>query len=170
MIYDRVFAQDAEMTDSQLHFSVQDTGVGIPDAELPHIFERFHRVEGAKGRTYEGSGIGLALIQDLVKLHGGSVSASSRIGEGSIFRVVIPLGSAHLPADRVSPVQQMAGTTAVRPEAYTQEALTWLASSPQLSTTVGSAGTKARILLVDDNADMREHVGRSWNRNTRSSL
>src|SRR5581483_1864540 len=52
---------------------VQDTGTGIPEAELPRIFERFHRVENVRARTYEGTGIGLALVQELVKLHGGSV-------------------------------------------------------------------------------------------------
>ena len=53
--------------------TISDTGVGIPAAELPKLFDRFHRVEGAKGRSFEGSGIGLALVQELVKLHGGSI-------------------------------------------------------------------------------------------------
>ena len=62
---------------------------------MPRIFERFHRVEGAKGRTYEGTGIGLALIREYVKLHGGSIDAASRPGQGSTFTVALPFGSSH---------------------------------------------------------------------------
>src|SRR5262249_7041090 len=81
--------------------SVRDTGTGIPEAELPHLFERFHRVKGARGRSYEGSGIGLALVQELVKLHCGEVSVESEVNRGSEFTVMIPLGKAHLPAERI---------------------------------------------------------------------
>ena len=62
------------------------------------MFERFHRVEAQRGRTHEGTGIGLALVQELVKLHGGTVRVESVLGEGSTFTVTIPLGTAHLPA------------------------------------------------------------------------
>lgn len=72
------------------HLTVLDTGIGIPAAELPNLFQRFHRVDG---RTYEGSGIGLALVSELVKLHGGTVSVKSEPGVGSAFEVSIPLGS-----------------------------------------------------------------------------
>jgi signal transduction histidine kinase/PAS domain-containing protein len=80
---------------------VRDTGTGIPANELPYIFERFHRVDGAHGRTFEGSGIGLALVLELVKLHSGTVRVTSEVERGSTFVVSIPLGSAHLPADRI---------------------------------------------------------------------
>ena len=96
--------------------TVSDSGVGIPAPELPHIFERFHRVRGAKGRTYEATGIGLRLIQELVKLHGGAVHVESRLGEGSAFRVSLPLGSAHLPADRIG-VAGKANQTSTAPGA-----------------------------------------------------
>src|SRR6202000_1460080 len=80
---------------------VRDTGIGIPAAELPKLFERFHRVEGAQGRTFEGSGIGLALVQELVNLHGGSISVESQARRGTTFTVKIPLSAAHLPAAHV---------------------------------------------------------------------
>ena len=64
---------------------MRDTGTGIPAEELPRLFERFHRVENARGRTHEGSGIGLALVQELVKLHGGSIRAESVLGQGTTF-------------------------------------------------------------------------------------
>ena len=78
-----------------------DSGTGIPAAQLPLIFDRFHRVEGASGRTHEGTGIGLALVRELVKLHGGTVIAESVLGRGTTFTVQIPFGSAHLSPDRV---------------------------------------------------------------------
>jgi PAS domain S-box-containing protein len=146
--------------------TVSDTGTGIPEIELPRIFERFHRVEGAKGRTYEGSGIGLALIKELVKLHGGTVEVTSRIGEGSAFSVFIPYGQAHLPKERVViGAAASAGNAAVLPAAFTNEALTWIARDRLLHAAdeppaEQHAGPRPRILLADDNADMREHVAR----------
>src|SRR5262249_41244148 len=71
---------------------VSDTGIGISEAELPHMFERFHRIKHTKARTYEGTGIGLALVNELVRLHGGSVSVTSSEGRGTTFTVSLPLG------------------------------------------------------------------------------
>lgn len=109
----------------QVELTVQDTGVGIPAAEIPHLFERFHRVKGSKGRTFEGSGIGLSLVQELVNLHRGTVEVTSIEGEGSCFKVCIPTGCAHLPADRIS-TTQTTSSPAVRSMPYVAEALRWL--------------------------------------------
>src|SRR6185295_10268219 len=81
-----------------VELGVTDTGTGIPAAELPRIFERFHRVEGARSRTHEGTGIGLALTHELVRLHGGTIDVESGVGEGTRFAVRVPGGSAHLPS------------------------------------------------------------------------
>ena len=86
---------------SSVELAVRDTGTGIPQQELPHLFERFYRVKGARGRTFEGSGIGLALVQELAKLHGGTVHVRSVENEGSTFSVIIPLGKDHLPSGRI---------------------------------------------------------------------
>src|SRR6185436_11479923 len=107
---------------------VADTGTGIPESELPRLFERFHRVEGTQGRTHEGSGIGLALVQELVKLHGGTIEAASIIGRGSTFRVRIPLGSDHLPQERVRAGSERASST-MRAWSFVEEALRWLPES-----------------------------------------
>ena len=147
----------------QVELAVSDTGTGIPAEELQHLFERFHRVKGAQGRSYEGSGIGLALVQELVKLHGGTVSVVSEMQQGSTFTVSIPVGTDHLPADRVGGAKTLVSTS-LRGEAYVDEVLKWLPVDghhetlsvlPELQT-----GIRPRILLADDNADMREYVRR----------
>ncbi|MBE9228597.1 diguanylate cyclase, partial [Phormidium sp. LEGE 05292] len=88
-------------TPSHVILEVRDTGTGIPPEELPHIFQRFHRVKGATGRSYEGSGIGLSLVQELVKLQGGSIRVNSVVGQGTCFTISIPTGYSHLPGDRL---------------------------------------------------------------------
>ncbi|MBM0741089.1 PAS domain S-box protein [Phormidium sp. CLA17] len=111
---------------------VRDTGTGIPAAELPHLFERFHRVEGTRGRSYEGSGIGLSLVQDLVKLHGGTISVNSVVGSGTCFTVRIPTGTAHLPPESLGTTQLF--STALGAIPYVEEALRWL---PEANTSSG---------------------------------
>ena len=144
---------------------VADTGNGIPKSELPRLFERFHRVEGAGGRSFEGSGIGLALVQELVRIHGGKIAVESEEGRGTVFRVRLPFGFAHLPADKI----KAKGTTApVSADAYVEEALRWLpdASRDDVIFDVGrktlqsAARHDAHVLLADDNADLRDYVRR----------
>jgi CheY-like chemotaxis protein len=142
--------------------AVSDTGTGIAPADLPHVFERFHRVHGARARTHEGTGIGLALAQELVRLHGGSIGVDSIVDRGTIFTVSIPTGSAHLPAEWVS-VPRSACSTSVSAQAYVNEAVGWVsdraAQTDAARSPIPDAGLP-RILLADDNADMREYVSR----------
>jgi hypothetical protein len=109
---------------SEAVLTVSDTGTGIPEDELPRLFERFHRVLGARARTNEGSGIGLALVSDLVRLHGGRISARSQLDEGSELEVRVPLGFRHLEADRVE--HGVSGTEVCQADAYVEEAMRWL--------------------------------------------
>ena len=104
---------------------MRDTGTGIAPEQLPRLFERFHRVEGARGRSIEGSGIGLALVQELVRLHGGGISVDSEQGKGSRFTITLPFGAEHLPSASVHSNAQPL-PTAVRAQAYLQEAAAWL--------------------------------------------
>ena len=112
-------------SDGHFELTVHDTGTGIPAEELPKLFERFHRVAGARGRTHEGSGIGLALVQELVRLHGGTVAAESVYGEGTTFRVRIPVGNGHLPQAQVGSAGRQA-STAIGAQSFIEEALRWL--------------------------------------------
>ncbi len=160
--------------------TVADTGAGVPPHEIPRLFERFHRVQGVSGRTQEGSGIGLALVQELVRLHGGSVDAHSEVGRGATFNVRLPLprGPA-VSVDSKAMGHALAGAGA---DAFLQEALGWSGSAPAASAaaaaaTAASAATAdqasgaqqdrrfadtfgARIVLADDNADMRAYIHR----------
>ncbi len=155
----------------QAILTIADTGTGIPDHELPRIFERFHRVEGAKGRTYEGTGIGLALIQELVKLHEGVITVESKLGKGTSFSVALPLGMAHLRPEQIEGAPEPAVSPLAAkgiPKSFADEAVNWLprnAVTSSLRTPPGpregpeqKASQKPRILIADDNADMREHV------------
>ena len=107
-----------------VQLQIRDTGVGIPGEHLDHVFERFHRIESTQARTHEGTGIGLALVQELVKLHGGSVRVESAVGAGSTFIVTIPTGKEHLPAERIQATQTLAATT-IQAEAYVEELRRW---------------------------------------------
>ncbi|MCC5653307.1 response regulator [Nostoc sp. XA013] len=153
-----------------VELEVQDTGTGIPAAELPHLFERFYRVQGSRGRTYEGSGIGLSLVQDLIRLHGGSVRVSSKLNQGSCFIVLLPTGTAHLPIERIASRHDLPNTASVT-AAFVEEAWRWLPEEAQVpgSTSAWEQNTffssaplplcpSARILLADDNADMRDYL------------
>ena len=143
---------------SGIDLAVSDTGTGIPPDELPRMFERFHRVENARGRSHEGSGIGLALVSELVKLHGGSIAVDSALGQGTTFLVRIPKGTAHLPAERLRASTASAAAASLRgAEAYVAEALEWLPDVPQ---TLAPRQDLPRVLLADDNADLREYARR----------
>ncbi|MGH8256341.1 MAG: PAS domain-containing protein, partial [Steroidobacteraceae bacterium] len=152
----------------QAMLEVIDTGVGIPAREVPRLFERFHRVEGIQGRTQEGSGIGLALVQELVKLHGGAITATSEPGRGTTFRVTLPFGTAHLPAERLK-ASRAASPAAIGAQVFVQEALRWISphqenTAPSLQGHSHAADARfvqtagARLLVADDNADMRQYI------------
>ena len=162
-----------------VELSVRDTGVGITSEEMAHIFERFYRVQNARARTNEGTGIGLAFVQELVRFHGGWIKVESDPGAGTTFKVWIPFGNAHLPAERIQ-AARLQVSTALGAEPYIEEALRWLPGREAAAETsdfpalqelsVARASEKTatpvqRILLADDNADMREYVRRLLSEN-----
>jgi signal transduction histidine kinase len=169
--FDGTIAVETSLSDCGEHVTVtvRDTGTGIPAAELPHLFERFRRVAGARGRSIEGSGIGLALVRELVNVHGGTISVESEMGQGSAFTVTLPFGSEHLPADRIGNARAE-NSGEIRAQAYVDEALSWLGDASQETALsaraaaeigpiapVQGAGSQ-RVLIADDNLDMRTYL------------
>ncbi|MFN8392470.1 MAG: ATP-binding protein [Bdellovibrionota bacterium] len=160
--------------ETDVELAVRDTGTGIPPEEMDHLFDRFHRVENARGRTHEGSGIGLALVQELAKLHHGTVAAESALGSGSTFRVKIPVGMDHLPPDQVRSTDTLPRESGS--QQIVEEALRWLPEAQDIETTQResryvepdeTSGTpsilheaRPKVLIVDDNSDMRLYMGR----------
>lgn len=153
--------------EEQAVLRVSDTGTGIPEADQPRLFERFHRVAGSRSRTHEGSGIGLALVAELVTAHGGAVEVASAEGQGSTFLVRLPLGHAHLPADQV---EHEAGVIAVAADGLTRsmvaQTLSWLPDDARPRSELPEPSgletsdrePRATVLVVDDNADMRSYI------------
>jgi PAS domain S-box-containing protein len=136
---------------------VKDTGIGIPESELPKLFQRFHRVQNVTGRTHEGTGIGLSLTKELVQLQGGEISVSSRDGVGSEFTVSIPTGKYHLQGETV--IDEEFNVDSILADIFVQEADALL---EQPLTENGGEVKKnvPTVLVVDDNADMRNYIQR----------
>lgn len=153
----------------QVVLTVQDTGIGIAPKELSRLFERFYRVANVKSRSYEGSGIGLSLVKELVHLHYGTIEVCSIEGKGTTFTVTIPSGKNHLPPHLIK-TQNTSSYTTIAKQSYIQEAAHWLTEEESLTQTTTSfeywlgidqnENRKAVILLVDDNLDMRNYIGR----------
>jgi PAS domain S-box-containing protein len=172
--FEGLVAVSMKSVGSAVELVVRDTGVGIPEDQLERVFERFHRIEGTHARTHEGTGIGLALVNELVKIHGGSVRVESALGQGCVFTVTVPQGTAHLPVERIHGTRSLT-STAIGAKAYADEAERWLPDEANFSvdvadlpertllTTTPRAEPSAQrelILVADDNADMRQYLGR----------
>ncbi|MEO6966528.1 MAG: ATP-binding protein [Acidobacteriaceae bacterium] len=159
--------------EGSVQLTVADTGIGVPAVQLPKLFQRFERVEGAKSRSYEGTGIGLALVQELVTLHEGSVEVDSEENVGTRFTVRIPTGTAHLSQEQVGCRREMS-SAATRLEVFVSEAMSWvpglenreaagaldIVDTERLLVRPDQLATRKRVLVADDNADMRHYVTR----------
>lgn len=144
--------------DDCFELQVADTGCGIAPEDLPRIFDRFAAIEAPKARTVERTGIGLSLVKERVKLHGGTIEAQSDLGVGTTISVRIPRGHAHLPQDRIA-TEGASLQPATAAEPYIEEALGWLAEdAAPTSVVIPPNPSRGRILVVDDNADMRGYL------------
>ena len=160
-------------TPESVELKVSDTGIGIPQEAQPRLFERFYRVPGAYGRTHEGTGIGLSLVSELVKQHGGSIRVESTPGAGSCFVVNIPAGNTHLPPERLCSEPRDPGVSAAA-LTFVEEARRWVtedlldpmtvtrpeSSEPQTLASRTTTEARPLVLLADDNADMRGYIER----------
>jgi len=151
-----------------VELSVTDTGVGIPDADIPYLFTRFHRIEGVRARSSEGAGIGLALVRQIVGLHHGSVRVRSIPGTGSTFTVWVPYRQPWLPhSPPRAPAPGVATTARLSRRAYADEAQLWLDGDVVPAAVLDEpppqpvpAGKHPAVLVVDDNPDMRRYLCR----------
>ncbi len=134
-------------TDTHFTITVQDTGIGIEAERLPHIFDRFYQVDNSNRRNYEGTGIGLALVKELVEVLKGEIKVESQIGKGSTFEVRIP-------CDKSSWEQYIINQPLV-----TKEPTPRLVNEPQQPAANKTTDTDLPILLiVEDNADLRAYI------------
>lgn len=158
---------------NHVRLEVEDTGIGISKNDQQRLFERFYRVQGTRSRTHEGTGIGLALIKELVKMHCGSIEVHSEVNHGSKFTISIPTGSEHLPKDRING-SRILSSTSIGATPYVEESMRWLpnslvetndfnhqqATKKIITEPSGNVNSGGRILIVDDNTDMREYLYR----------
>jgi PAS domain S-box-containing protein len=169
--FDGTISVSLRAEESHAVLRVSDTGSGIAAAEMPRLFERFHRIPATRSRSNEGSGIGLALVRELVGLHGGSITAESTEGAGTTITVRLPFGHEHLPDANLAAAGPEVISAATDP--FLAEALRWLPDgqpdqvTPAATPDPGARprdpagrGTRPRVLLADDNADMREYLQR----------
>lgn len=145
--------------DGHCLLTVSDTGIGIRADQLPHLFERFQQADGSTNRRYEGSGLGLALVKELVSLHQGQVTVESTYGQGTTFKVSIPTGRAHLPADQVVEMVLMPEMSRAAVE-LADVALLVDEAEPQGVGAIADSSTphSVDVLVVDDNADLRAYI------------
>jgi len=157
------------MTNANSHclLQVKDTGIGIRTEQIPYLFERFRQAEGSASRSYEGTGLGLALVKELVEMHGGKISLESVYGEGSIFTVWLVKGSTHLPAERLLevPAEFHSGKVTVEladveAEMVEEDEKQALIGESDLVKTAGESKKLSSVLVVDDNPDLRTYVAR----------
>ncbi len=145
---------------------VKDTGIGIRREQIPHLFERFRQAEGSTNRSYEGSGLGLALVKELVDLHKGQIHVNSIYGEGTTFTIWLPIGADHLPAEQVlevpaelNPRRAAVELADVEMELAEAEASGEIEiNSLEEKPSSESVNPENCILVVDDNSDLRRYL------------
>jgi signal transduction histidine kinase len=151
---------------------VRDTGCGVAPKDVPHVFDRFHRGQTTRARSAEGSGIGLSLVQELLRLHGGTVTLDSEVDRGTTVTVKLRRGSKHLAPEQIRAsrtqsvrstavpfLEEVSGWVPDPDEAHATQPAIKVPSRQRRRTTAPLVGTE-RILIVDDNADMRRYIRR----------
>lgn len=146
-----------------LKISVSDTGIGIPADNLPHIFNRFYRAGSPDESNYKGTGIGLALVEELVKLHRGKITVHSTEGEGTEFTVLLPLGKEHLQTEEMREPENLPGYDLqyipyIKPGIYEEELDGGEEEKSEAESAEPGARQRDLILMVEDNPEVRSYI------------
>lgn len=157
-------------TEDRLCIEVEDTGIGISANHLPHLFERFRQADGSIDRSYEGTGLGLSLVKEIVELHGGQITVDSIKATpensdcGTTFTVWLPTGTAHLPPDQVmeTPTEIQPLRATVELADLELELLDYESNRDDNEESLENldvvGDSQKLILVVDDNPDLRTYV------------
>ncbi|MCV3213690.1 response regulator [Plectonema radiosum NIES-515] len=144
---------------------VQDTGIGIVTEQIPYLFERFRQAEGTENRSYEGSGLGLALVKELMEMHRGKVTVESVYGKGTTFSLWLLAGTAHLPTEQLLEAPCEVNTSRANVELADLELQSideFENIQKDLLNNVNTQENELKIgesiLVVDDNPDLRTYV------------
>ena len=137
-----------------MNISISDTGRGIPPDKLEHIFDRFYQVDDSYTKDQEGTGIGLALTQELVKLHHGEIKVKSQPDKGTTFTIYLPIGKEHLKADEIVKDILPENVDEDVPEMYDE--FEQLEGREILKPKIDKS--KPILLLVEDNSDLRAYI------------
>lgn len=150
---------NVEATSRMVGIQVSNTGDGIPEDKLPYVFDRFFQVDSASNRQYEGTGIGLAIVKELVELHHGSVSAASHLGVTS-FTVKLPLDESYLKDDE-KVVSEPVGSILERKSESVGGEANMAVAFQGIGTLdpVSLPNDQLEILVVEDNQDLRSFIG-----------
>jgi signal transduction histidine kinase/DNA-binding response OmpR family regulator len=152
-------ARQPDLAENYVHIIIQDTGIGIAEDDLQHIFDRYFRVENPDSFVQTGSGIGLSLARELTELHSGKIEVASKLGKGSTFRVLLPLGKDHLaPDEMVGPEEVRKGRQSVSMKQFVlKDEREYIDKydprQPQLD-----QSSRPLILIVDDDRELREFI------------
>ena len=135
-----------------IRIKIADTGIGISQDDLPHIFNRFYRAGNSSLSNIEGTGIGLELTKELIELHGGQISVESELGKGTTFFINFPLGKEHLSKDEIIKIEEIEINSHKNSEPPIPEILQHNTIPEE------KVIAKYKILLVEDNKDMRDYI------------
>ena len=151
-----------ETDNNSVRIMVKDTGQGILKEELPKLFDRFYQVDSSQTREHEGTGIGLALTKELVELHHGTISVDSKLNEGTEFTIELPVGRKHLKDEEI--VEEEIESTVILnevknlPEPVPDNLINTDSSSPAPQNDSEGNEDKNIVLVVEDNADVRDFI------------
>jgi signal transduction histidine kinase/ligand-binding sensor domain-containing protein/DNA-binding response OmpR family regulator len=135
---------------------VRDTGIGIPENQLNHVFDRFYQVDNSQTWSYEGSGIGMALAKELIELHHGTISVESKAGKGSTFTVRLPLDKEYLRTEEI--IESGEGKNEER---ISSDIIFEGARHETSGVSEAVTGTHPVLLIVEDNTDMRNYLAKT---------